>query len=482
MEQNRLPRKNVAVFLLLSLALTGLPGCGERDSSSPAASGNRTISKSAAAAGKMGSANALRVDRSGNRGGKGGGKNHPPSVTNKPADDVEVDSTYVYQPDVSDPDGDAVSFRIENRPSWLNWSSARGRLRGTPTEADIGPHSDIKIYVSDGKTETIIGPFTVAVIENPVDDDPPPTVHRKFNPGHYIAMNKWDDQSDMIDALRPGVRGIQKRYLWSDLETSINTYDFSAIESDLELLASQGSRLVVFLHDKSFNGVIPTPPYLRELTLENRAGGYTVKRWEPYVVERFTLLIDARGAQLDDHPAFEGIAIQESALGLEQDILDSNGYTPELYRDALIETITAARASLPRSQVFWYMNFLPNRNGYLADIANAAANVGVAMGGPDVKPDDQGLQRHAYPLYPDFRGKLTLFNSMQYNSYRHEHADKSYPTKYWTMSELFDYAVSELYVQYLFWNRTATSDPADSYNWTHALPVIAQTADFGYGY
>ncbi|MCP4000902.1 MAG: hypothetical protein GY727_08320 [Gammaproteobacteria bacterium] len=306
-----------------------------------------------------------------------------------------------------------------------------------------------------------------------------PIAEKKYNPGHYISMNPWDTDDNMLNALRPGVAGLQIRYHWKWLEPNYNEYDFSAVEADLDLLAAQNKQLIVFIEDKTFNGEIPTPLYLQaNYTAPNKAGGYTAIRWKPYVIERFSKLIDELGNRFDNHPAFEGVAIQESAHGFTQSTLNAYGYTPAIYRDALIETLLNAAESVPNSRAFWYMNFLPGNMSYISDIANAVAPAGVAMGGPDVLPDSHSLKTHTYPFYDEFNGKMTLFNSMQYNSYNHEHLDASYSTTYWTMDELFQFARDELHVSYLFWNRKAWADPSDSYTWSDALPVISSNPVF----
>jgi hypothetical protein len=97
----------------------------------------------------------------------------------------------------------------------------------------------------------------------------------KYHPGHYIAMNDFDKQSDLITvASKPGVTGISKRYFWRDLEPTQGTYDFSAIDSDLQLLADHGMQLVVMVVDKSFDpDFIPTPDYLSKYLLPIEKGG-----------------------------------------------------------------------------------------------------------------------------------------------------------------------------------------------------------------
>ena len=300
----------------------------------------------------------------------------------------------------------------------------------------------------------------------------------KYNPGHYIAMNDWDTQADMIQAVKPGVRGIHMRYKWKDLEPSFGNYNFSRIASDLRLMADHGMQLVVMVEDKSFfSHIKSTPSYLwQDNTLPIKGGGHVSKRWAPYVITRMAALTQALGKQFDGHPNFEGIAFQESAMGLLDNVQRAHGYTPEKYRDALIQILRNTRNHFPRSQVFWYMNFIEGNNSYIGQVANAVAPQKIAMGGPDILPDDWSLNHHTYPYYRQFKDRMTLFGSVQYVGYNHLRTDRT--TKYWTPPQLFAFARDRLHVNYLFWTRKIRPEPADSYDWNHALPVIRNNPNF----
>jgi hypothetical protein len=151
----------------------------------------------------------------------------------------------------------------------------------------------------------------------------------------------------------------------------------------------------------------------------------------------------------------------------------SSGYTPELYRDALVEILKNTRAGFAKSQVFWYMNLIDGDkgNGYIGEIVSAVIPHAIAMGGPDIIPDAR-WRLLVYPYYDQFKAKMTLFAAVQYASYDTPHVDTTYPTKYWTMAELFQFAKTRLHVNYLFWTRKPKADFPDSYDWTDALPVI----------
>ncbi len=104
-------------------------------------------------------------------------QNVAPTISGSPSTVTEVGTAYSFQPSASDADGNSLGFSIANRPSWASFSTATGRLSGTPTAA--ATHSGIVISVSDGTTTTSLPAFnlTVNVPANraPVISGTPPT-------------------------------------------------------------------------------------------------------------------------------------------------------------------------------------------------------------------------------------------------------------------------------------------------------------------
>lgn len=304
-----------------------------------------------------------------------------------------------------------------------------------------------------------------------------PESQRKFHPGHYVAIGRAELRKGVSTALGEGVEGIQLRYRWADLEPKKGQYDFSAISRDLDIVAQAGLQFVVLLEDKTFRDEWPTPAYLHEEYTLRGKRGYTAKRWDPYVIERLERLVTRLGTQFDCHPNFEGIGLQETALGVAPEELAANGYTPEKYRDALVRVLRSAASSVPRSRVFWYMNFLPGNQAYIGDIANAVVGRGVVMGGPDVLPENQALVRRVYPYYQQFNGRLKLFGSMQHDSYQHPRSDRAAAASsaLWSMEELYEFARDDLHVDYIFWEYRSSPKPGkQSFAWNDARAVIAR--------
>ncbi|NVK29936.1 MAG: putative Ig domain-containing protein, partial [Gammaproteobacteria bacterium] len=74
-------------------------------------------------------------------------------------------------PTVYDPDGDAITFRIEGKPSWATFDTTTGRLTGTPGQNDVGVHSGIRIIAQDPTGEEVgTRTFSITVVD--VNDAP----------------------------------------------------------------------------------------------------------------------------------------------------------------------------------------------------------------------------------------------------------------------------------------------------------------------
>lgn len=102
-------------------------------------------------------------DSSGGTPPPSGSTNGSPTISGTPSTSLRVGEAYSFQPNASDPDGDPLTFSIQNRPAWATFSSATGRLSGTPSAGDVGQFSNVRITVSDGRAQASLGAFTIAV-------------------------------------------------------------------------------------------------------------------------------------------------------------------------------------------------------------------------------------------------------------------------------------------------------------------------------
>lgn len=91
--------------------------------------------------------------------------NTPPTISGTAPTAATVGSAYSFTPTARDTDGDALSFSVQNLPSWATFSIATGTVAGTPAAANVGSFSNIVISVSDGSTSASLAPFSITVTQ-----------------------------------------------------------------------------------------------------------------------------------------------------------------------------------------------------------------------------------------------------------------------------------------------------------------------------
>ncbi len=101
--------------------------------------------------------------------------NRTPTISGAPATTVNQGSSYSFTPTAADPDGDALLFGIDAKPTWATFNTSTGSLTGTPAAADVGMHRGIVVWVSDGKAQTLLPAFDVQVMA-PQSNNRPPTI------------------------------------------------------------------------------------------------------------------------------------------------------------------------------------------------------------------------------------------------------------------------------------------------------------------
>lgn len=94
--------------------------------------------------------------------------NNVPTITGTPPATAQKDTPYSFVPTAQDLDGDALSFSIENPPSWASFDTGNGALTGTPAGGDGGATTGIVISVSDGAGTAALPAFTVTVLPTEV--------------------------------------------------------------------------------------------------------------------------------------------------------------------------------------------------------------------------------------------------------------------------------------------------------------------------
>lgn len=93
--------------------------------------------------------------------------NRAPTISGQVVASAQVDRPYAFRPVASDPDADALTFSISNKPAWATFDSSSGTLYGTPTAANIGSAAGIVISVNDGKATASLPAFAINVAPAP---------------------------------------------------------------------------------------------------------------------------------------------------------------------------------------------------------------------------------------------------------------------------------------------------------------------------
>ena len=265
--------------------------------------------------------------------------------------------------------------------------------------------------------------------------------------------------------------GAQLKYMWRELEPSKNQYSLEIIQNDLDFLKSKGKKLFIQLQDVNFDSALnkPVPDYiindkeyhggvnLKYDTKENdiiiRQDGYVARRWDKSVAERFFNLLDVLGERLDGK--IEGINLPETAVGFgDSGKLYPEGFTPEGYRDAILEYMARAKKAFPKSVVIQYANFMPGEwlpeenKSFLESLFVLAKEKGIGMGGPDIQIYKKSQMNHSYKFLKQYADKIITGLAVQDGNYEEINPMTG---KRVTVEEIFEFAHNYIGLDYIFW-------------------------------
>jgi hypothetical protein len=92
---------------------------------------------------------------------------------------------------------------------------------------------------------------------------------KNFHPGYYMLVGYNGNKTD-FDKIKdnPDFVGVNKVYIWRNIETAYGVYDFSQIEQDLAYLQSIGKRLILQIQYTEWNGTLSprVPSYMWSLS------------------------------------------------------------------------------------------------------------------------------------------------------------------------------------------------------------------------
>lgn len=175
--------------------------------------------------------------------------NNAPTISGTPPTSITVGQDYSFKPTASDPDGQALTFSIENKPSWANFNPSTGRLNGTPSSASAGTYEGIVISVSDGTASTSLPGFALAVQQIQLGSATimwtPPTTNEDDSTltnlkGYRVYYGtSTNNLNQVVDTANAGISSVVIENLspgtW---HFGVRSYNSSNAESDLSNLAT----------------------------------------------------------------------------------------------------------------------------------------------------------------------------------------------------------------------------------------------------
>lgn len=94
--------------------------------------------------------------------------NSPPTITSSPVTQVNESSSYNYQVNAVDPDGDSLTYSLAQNPTWLSINPSTGLISGTAPNVTQNTNYFITVAVSDGVNALVSQTYVLTVLNIPV--------------------------------------------------------------------------------------------------------------------------------------------------------------------------------------------------------------------------------------------------------------------------------------------------------------------------
>ncbi len=279
-------------------------------------------------------------------------------------------------------------------------------------------------------------------------------------PRHYMLVFKMDTGRITKIADNPDFDGLQMVMDWKTVEPAKDKFNFSLVDSVLNIAQFYSKKVVFQFQYKTFQGKPPavpdyllTDPYYQGGVVYYPDSSSSAKLWIKAVTNRLDTVFQAMGHHFGHHPALEGMNLPETAT------YSSGGdYNLKAYMNGIMANISHLRAAFPDSVfIIQYLNWLPGSGPMnklidnlrmIADHTTTLVNTG--FGGPDNK-----IQTYPNPAFTpvmtfqhEYDGRAVLANATQWNDYNYinPHTGKTV-----TAEEILRYSADSLKDDYIFW-------------------------------
>lgn len=205
---------------------------------------------------------------------------------------------------------------------------------------------------------------------------------KRFHPGFiYQAKGAGTGVEELAGALAPGFVGAFVDLPWAMLEPSRGAYDFALIRRYLDWGEEHDRRLLFMLADRDFSRSAATsrivPKWVASTPFNKKRDdqGCVARIWTKEVNDARIALIRAIMGEFANHPQFEALSLQETALGRINSASDKDytnaGYTGEIRR--LIREVAPVLGAV---QLWQSINWLTKQDTYLEAIAQTLYETG----------------------------------------------------------------------------------------------------------
>jgi len=176
--------------------------------------------------------------------------NIAPTISGTPTATITSGNAYSFTPTAADADGNALTFSIANMPSWATFSTATGRLQGTPAAANVGTYANVTMRVTDGNATTSLPAFTITVTQiatgSATINWTPSTQNTDGSTlvdlaGYRVVYGTSSTSlTQQVDLANAGLTSYQVQNLNSGTYYfALKAYNTTGIESDLSNIASK---------------------------------------------------------------------------------------------------------------------------------------------------------------------------------------------------------------------------------------------------
>lgn len=174
------------------------------------------------------------------------------SISANPPVAVAVGNVYSMKVKTTAPGDVPVGYSIQNKPSWVAFSTTTGALQGTPTSADVGTYSNVVVSASDGSSIASLPPFSITVTE---PGAAAVVARPSYNTGDgfFVANGQLYDPSGQ--AFR--IRGVNRLHWDSDSAAGIARSGANAVRWDIDFTRAPRANVALVRHRSIDARIVP---------------------------------------------------------------------------------------------------------------------------------------------------------------------------------------------------------------------------------